>query len=164
MDVEQAAQRQRNFVRQSPVAQAPKRRGRVSRNALIAVGLWALLWSGYNTGPWYVEDPRFPASTAELFHGIRAFFPLFAGWFAILLLIVRAKRVGRGIMGPLGLVLFFSMATQFDQASLATDATGKDVVMQIASGICRGEDEEVLSLLKDYPDLLVVMHTASVVT
>ncbi len=57
-----------------------------------------------------------------------------------------------------GLILFFSMATQFDKASLATDATGKDVVMQVASGIARGEDEEIFQLLKDYPDLLAVSH------
>ena len=57
-----------------------------------------------------------------------------------------------------GLVLFFSMATQFDQASLATDATGKDVVMQVASGIATGEDEEVFALLRDYPNLLNVAH------
>lgn len=57
-----------------------------------------------------------------------------------------------------GLVLFFSMATQFDQASLATDATGKDVVMQVASGIAMGEDEEILQLMKDYPELLMVTH------
>lgn len=57
-----------------------------------------------------------------------------------------------------GLVIFFSMATQFDQASLATDATGKDVVMQVASGIAKGEDEEIFSLMKDYPDLLSVVH------
>lgn len=57
-----------------------------------------------------------------------------------------------------GLILFFSMATQFDKASLATDATGKDVVMQVASGIARGEDEEIFQLMKDYPDLLAVSH------
>lgn len=57
-----------------------------------------------------------------------------------------------------GLVIFFSMATQFDQASLATDATGKDVVMQVASGIARDEDKEILALLKDYPNLLKITH------
>jgi hypothetical protein len=53
-----------------------------------------------------------------------------------------------------GLIIFFSMATQFDQASLSTDATGKDVVMQVASGIAKGEDEEIFALMKDYPDLI----------
>ena len=57
-----------------------------------------------------------------------------------------------------GLVIFFSMATQFDQASLATDATGKDVVMQVASGIAKDEDKEILALLSDYPTLLKITH------
>jgi L-erythro-3,5-diaminohexanoate dehydrogenase len=57
-----------------------------------------------------------------------------------------------------GLVIFFSMATKFDQASLATDATGKDVVMQVASGIAKGEDDEVFGLMRDFPNLLVVTH------
>jgi len=57
-----------------------------------------------------------------------------------------------------GLILFFSMATQFDQASLATDATGKDVVMQVASGIAKGEDDEIFALMHDFPDLLALTH------
>lgn len=57
-----------------------------------------------------------------------------------------------------GLVIFFSMATQFDKASLATDATGKDVVMQVASGIAVDEDKEILALLQDYPNLLSITH------
>ena len=50
------------------------------------------------------------------------------------------------------------MATQFDQASLATDATGKDVVMQVASGIAKGEDDEIFGLMHDFPDLLKLTH------
>jgi L-erythro-3,5-diaminohexanoate dehydrogenase len=57
-----------------------------------------------------------------------------------------------------GVVMFFSMATKFDQASLATDATGKDVTMIVASGIARGEDKEIFQLMKDFPDLLTVVH------
>ncbi len=52
-----------------------------------------------------------------------------------------------------GMVIFFSMATQFDKASLATDATGKDVDLIIGSGIARGEDKEIFNLLKQYPQL-----------
>ena len=52
-----------------------------------------------------------------------------------------------------GTVIFFSMATQFAQASLATDATGKDVNLIIASGIAKGEDKEIFQLLKEHPDL-----------
>jgi L-erythro-3,5-diaminohexanoate dehydrogenase len=57
-----------------------------------------------------------------------------------------------------GLVMFFSMATQFDKASLATDATGKDVVMMIASGIATDEDKEIFQLLEEFPGLISVAH------
>lgn len=57
-----------------------------------------------------------------------------------------------------GIVIFFSMATQFDKASLATDATGKDVTMIVASGIACGEDKEIFQLMKDFPDLLTISH------
>lgn len=57
-----------------------------------------------------------------------------------------------------GLILFFSMATQFDKASLATDATGKDVSMMVASGIALGEDKEIFRLMELYPNLLNVCH------
>lgn len=57
-----------------------------------------------------------------------------------------------------GLVMFFSMATQFDKASLATDATGKDVTMIVASGIAKNEDKEIFALLKENPQLLHVFH------
>lgn len=57
-----------------------------------------------------------------------------------------------------GKTVFFSMATQFDRASLATDATGKDVEMIVASGIAIDEDKEIFSLLQQYPDLLTTSH------
>ncbi len=53
-----------------------------------------------------------------------------------------------------GTVMFFSMATQFSQASLATDATGKDVNLIIGSGIANEEDKEIFALIKHYPQLL----------
>ncbi|MEK9183633.1 MAG: L-erythro-3,5-diaminohexanoate dehydrogenase [Patescibacteria group bacterium] len=52
-----------------------------------------------------------------------------------------------------GTVMFFSMATQFDKASLATDAIGKDVNLIIGSGIARGEDKEIFDILRQYPQL-----------
>lgn len=57
-----------------------------------------------------------------------------------------------------GVVVFFSMATNFGQASLATDATGKDVTMIVASGVARREDEEVFRLMRDFPYLLTIVH------
>src|ERR1019366_3483203 len=75
-------------------------------NAALAVGLWALLWAGYNTGLWFVEDPKFPVNFMQLIHGLRAFVPMVAAWFALLLMLTRINRLARWILGPLGLSLF----------------------------------------------------------
>ena len=48
-----------------------------------------------------------------------------------------------------GKVLLFSMATRFDKAALATDATGKDVDIIIGNGIAEMQAEEMLKLLKE---------------
>jgi hypothetical protein len=66
-----------------------------------------MLWAGYNTGPWYVLDPSFPASTQVLVHGVRAFFPVLAGWLALMLMLGRGGMNRPAIMGPLGLFSFF---------------------------------------------------------
>ena len=78
-------------------------------NTLLAIGLWALLWAGYNSGPWYVENPRFPANNLELIHGLRAFIPMLAGWFALLRLLTRPNLLMRWILGPLGLLLLYAV-------------------------------------------------------
>src|SRR5437899_13038723 len=71
--------------------------------------LWLLLWCGYNTGPWYVLDPSFPATTAELIHGVRAFFPLLAGWLALIMILARGGVNKPAFMGPLGLLCFYTI-------------------------------------------------------
>jgi len=71
--------------------------------------LWAMLWAGYNTGPWYVLHPSFPADTPALIHGVRAFFPLLAGWLALTLMVTRGGVKGLAILGPLGLFGFFAL-------------------------------------------------------
>ncbi len=83
---------------------------RLKVGAFAGMGLWLLIWSGYNTGPWYVMDPNFPSSNLELIHGVRAFFPLLAGWFALLWLLTPSKTTNRGAFeGPLGLMLVYSL-------------------------------------------------------
>lgn len=52
-----------------------------------------------------------------------------------------------------GLVLFFSMATQFDRASLGTDGLGKDVEMLIGNGTCQNQDQYMWDLLRADVDL-----------
>jgi L-erythro-3,5-diaminohexanoate dehydrogenase len=52
-----------------------------------------------------------------------------------------------------GTVVWFSMATQFDRAALATDALGRDVEMIIGNGVANGQIEETLALMEAYPKL-----------
>ena len=77
------------------------------RSTLLYLVLWLMLWAGYNSGPWYVLDPSFPASTPVLIHGVRAFLPVLAGWLALILMLGRGRMKRPAIMGPLGLFSFF---------------------------------------------------------
>ncbi len=49
---------------------------------------------------------------------------------------------------PLAKILWFSMATQFDKAALATDSLGKDVEMLIGNGVAENQVEETVALVK----------------
>ena len=55
--------------------------------------------------------------------------------------------------GPRGTILWFSMATRFDQVALATDSLGKDVTMIIGNGVADGQVEEIVALVRGYPAL-----------
>lgn len=70
--------------------------------------LWLLLWGGYNTGIYVVLRPDFPSSSMELFHGVRAFFPLLAAWIALLAILARGSLKTQALAGPLGLLGFFA--------------------------------------------------------
>lgn len=52
-----------------------------------------------------------------------------------------------------GRVIFFSMATIFSQANLATDVAGKDVDCSFGVGIAQDQDVAVFTLLRDDADL-----------
>jgi len=54
---------------------------------------------------------------------------------------------------PHGIIFWFSMATRFDQAALATDSLGKDVTMLIGNGVADVQIEETFSLVRTYPQL-----------
>ena len=102
-----------------------QRRAKNSRQklaALAGMGLWLLIWSGYNSGPWYVMDPNFPTTNWELIHGVRAFFPQLAGWFALLWLLTPSKTTSRGaVEGPLGLMLVYSLVGVTSSMLLSPD-------------------------------------------
>lgn len=87
----------------TPLRRSPR------RSALLYLVLWLMLWAGYNTGPNLVLDPSFPADTRVLIHGVRAFFPLLAGWLALMLMLVRGGMKRLVIIGPLGLFSFFTL-------------------------------------------------------
>jgi O-antigen ligase len=99
----------RRAGRPAPPAHPADPARKVSVNALIGVGLWILLWLGYNTGPELAMDPNFPANFTEFIHGVRAFFPMLAGWIALLIIFARASRLFPWIVGPLGLMLFYAV-------------------------------------------------------
>jgi len=52
-----------------------------------------------------------------------------------------------------GTVLWFSMATQFDQAALATDGLGKDVIMLVGNGVAQNQVSEISKLVREFPNL-----------
>jgi O-antigen ligase len=108
VDVARPLRRDQTAGRAVAAGQGLGRQSGIRLNQLLAVGLWVLLWAGYNTGPEYIENPAFPTSTMELIHGLRAFVPMLAGWFAFLLILFRGNRVMRWIMGPLGLLMLYA--------------------------------------------------------
>src|SRR5579862_6469409 len=90
-------------------------------NTVFALGLWGLLWFGYNTSNAYVRSPGFPLNTTDLIHGVRAFFPILAGWIAFLVVLSRANRAMRWIMGPLGLFLLYALVGLISSVVLSID-------------------------------------------
>jgi len=114
-------QLKREAGRPVPLDQSATPRQRVSTNALVGMGLWVLLWLGYNTGLGYVMDPHFPANTTELIHGVRAFFPMLAAWIACAMILVRSKRLFYWLMGPLGLMLMYALTGLVSSATLSPE-------------------------------------------
>lgn len=81
----------------------------VSVHALMGMGLWLLLWLGYNTGPGRFWDARFPTSTSDLIHGIRSYCPELAAWISFMVILGRSSRLVSWIIGPLGLMLVYAI-------------------------------------------------------
>jgi len=125
MGVEAAVplQLKRGAGRPVPLDQFAKPRRRVSANAVLGMGLWGLLWLGYNTDLGHVMEPNFPTNTMDLIHGVRAFFPMLAGWFACLMILARSNRLFPWIIGPLGLILLYAVTGLVSSATLSIDPT-----------------------------------------
>jgi O-antigen ligase len=90
-------------------------------NALLAIGLWLLLWSGYNTDMGRFSNPAFPTDTLDFIHGLRAFGPMLAGWVACLVIFTRLNRLGYWIISPLGLLLLYTITGLISSATLSAD-------------------------------------------
>ena len=123
MDVEVEKPLRLNRAGTKPAAReaTAKPHMRLSENAIMGMALWILLWLGYNTGPERILKPDFPANVTELIHGVRAYFPILAGWIAIVVIIARGRRLFSWIMGPLGLILFYSIVGLASSAALSPD-------------------------------------------
>src|SRR5690242_19140339 len=91
-----------------------------SKTAYTCMALWLLIWCGYNSGPWYVLHPNFPSSGLELIHGVRAFFPILAGWLSILYLLAQPKMRPWVFEGPVGLMLFYAAVGALSSMLLST--------------------------------------------
>jgi O-antigen ligase len=96
-------------------------RKKIRLNTVFALGLWGMLWFGYNTSNAYVREPGFPRNTTELIHGVRAFFPIAAGWIALLVILSRSKKAIGWIMSPLGLFLLYAIIGLISSLVLSID-------------------------------------------
>jgi len=70
--------------------------------------LCILVWSGYNTTIVIAMDPQFPKNIMELFHGVRAFFPILAGLIAGVQLTRRRSLPEWLSASPLVLLLLYA--------------------------------------------------------
>src|ERR1019366_2613219 len=89
-------------------------------NTALGIGLWALLWAGYNTGPWWMQSPGFPHhSVLELIHGLRAYAPILGGWIAIIVIFTRMNHLRRWFLSPVGLVLIYGIVGVFSSMAVS---------------------------------------------
>jgi O-antigen ligase len=121
VDVARELRRNQDAGKAVTAGQVARRQPWTRLNTLLAIGLSALLWAGYNTGPEYIESPGFPANTLELIHGLRAFVPMLAGWFALLLILTRGNLLMRRILGPLGLLLLYAVVGLASSAAVSVN-------------------------------------------
>jgi O-antigen ligase len=74
-----------------------------------AVGLWAMLWGGYNTEIGRIFSPDFPKNDLDLFHGLRSLLPCLAGYIAVIILLKKQSFPKWIIGGPTGQLMFYTL-------------------------------------------------------
>lgn len=96
--------------------------GQPRTNSVPAVMLWVMVWMGYNTEIAVVQDPKFPTGPLALFHGLRAFSPLVAGFLAGIILLKRGSSWRRGALTePVGLLLLYTGFGVISSIIVSTD-------------------------------------------
>ena len=81
---------------------------------IAALGLWLMVWAGYNANFWRVVVASFPLSFLDAFQGMRAFLPLLAMVLAIIFIAVKKYAMPKGFfLKPLGLFLLYSLVGIF---------------------------------------------------
>jgi len=76
---------------------------------LGSVVLWLMLWGGYNTEYGRIFETDFPSSYLDLLHGLRAWLPLLAGFFAALKMLYRRPLPFWPLRGPLGMMGIYAV-------------------------------------------------------
>ena len=77
----------------------------INKKSIIVLILWLMLFAGYNTNPQKLDFSNF----LNLFHGIRAFFPILAGFLALILLLKKRPFSLKILKTPLGLLIFYTL-------------------------------------------------------
>ncbi len=113
----------RRGQRPSAVSQPADPFGRISQNSQLAMGLWLLLWLGYNTSFDYLLSPNFDVKPTYFIHGIRAFFPILAAWISFFIVFARGNRAVTWLVGPLGLMLIYAVVGLIASLTYAPDPT-----------------------------------------
>jgi len=63
--------------------------------------------------------PNFSIKPTYFIHGVRAFFPTLAAWISFLIIFARSNRVFSWIVGPLGLMLLYTVVGLISSAALS---------------------------------------------
>ena len=86
-----------------------------NKKLIIILMLWLMLLAGYNTNPQKLDFSNF----LNLFHGIRAFFPILAGFLALILLLKKRFFSRKIFKTPLGLLILYTLIGIFSSVFLS---------------------------------------------
>jgi len=76
-----------------------------NKNLIFILILWLMFWAGYNTSPQKLDFSH----PLKFVHAIRAFFPILAGFLAVIFLIKKKNLSFKIFRSPLGLLLVYAL-------------------------------------------------------